>query len=113
MTPPVLVGHVKKRKRIGNASMRAHHIDLPELANAHPDCAAAVLVDRNVTYKRKAPFPEATGSRFQPVSVPIQSYYRRTVIKKTLHDSQANPLRCSSYNNALSAEPRHVRLQGC
>ncbi len=102
MAPPVFVSHVKKRKRIGDPRVRAHHIDTSELGHAHLDCSAAVVVDGNVANKLNAPLPQATGGGSQLLSVPIKGYYRRTFIKEAPYDRQADPLCCSSYNDALS-----------
>jgi hypothetical protein len=113
MTPPVLVGHVKKRERIRDPGMCTHHVDMAELSHAHLDCPTAVVVDRYVADEWDAPFPEASGRRLQLVSVPIKGYYRRALIKEAPYDAQTDPLRCTSYNDALSAELRHVRLLGC
>ncbi len=53
---------------------------------------------------------QATGGRLQLFSVPIKGNYRRSFIKEAPYDRQADPLGCSSYNDALPTELRHVRL---
>ena len=113
MTPPVLVSHLKKPEWIGDPRMCTHHVDMPELGHAPLDCSAAVIVDRYVADKWNTPFPETTSRRFELVGVPVKSYYRRALIKEPPHDPQANSLRCPSYNDTFTCEPRHVRLQGC
>jgi hypothetical protein len=70
-------------------------------------------VNRYVASKWHAPFPEAASDRLQLVSVAIKGHYRRALIKEALHDTETDPLRCSSYNDALTAELRHIGLLGC
>jgi hypothetical protein len=68
-------------------------------------------MDGYVANKRDTTFAEAARGGLKLVSVPVKSYYRRTFIKEALHDRQADSLRCSSYDDALSGKPRHVLLQ--
>jgi hypothetical protein len=75
MMPPVLVRHLQKPERIGDAGMSAHHVDMAEMRHAQLNRPAAVVMDRYVSNKWNAPFSEATRGQLQLISVPVKGDY--------------------------------------
>ena len=67
MAPPVLISHVKKRKRIGDPRVRAHHIDTSEFGHTQLDRSATIIVDGNVANKLNAPLPQYLQLKGLPV----------------------------------------------
>jgi hypothetical protein len=111
MTPPVVIGHIEQGERIGDPGMSAHHIDAAELVDAPLDRPTAIVVDRDVTGKRDAPFSQFCGRGLQPVGVVIERDNIRAFIQEALGQGEADALCRTSDDNALAGKTRHVGLQ--
>jgi len=104
----MIIGHVEQGQRVGDPGVGAHHIDAAELANTQLYRPAAIVVDRDVTCKRDAPFPQVSRSGLQPVGVVIERDNIRTFIQEALGQGEANALCRTSDDNALAGKTRHV-----